>query len=582
MDRPPLHERCLFHKKPDEKEKRYAVFDIETQGLGGAFIAGAWQIEGEEVVFFTDFADLFAAMLRKSARGVVWYMHNGYEYDFKYLLKWLEGKEKGIRVECASRGTRIVRVKLKKQKQTIELRDSFHIFQKSLKEVSKLFSEEEKGYLDFSKIFYNHADNQHRDYLRRDVTSLLEAVRRIDTIIFTTFGQHLRATLPSTSLSCFRTTLDESRIIWRQRGPVEEFCRLAYFGGMVFLRDTLDHENMRHIDFNAMYAAAMRAYGAPVGCATFTYYFNPDKPGFYHVKIKGENVKFPFIPVRLKNGVYYPTEEAETYIDSDTYRFAISVGYEIEIMEGYFFDIDVDMFTSFVDKCESIELAHKQDAIGATMKLLRNSCYGIFGLRPEATTLTYTDEPSDIPAIDETTGEMLFHYTETQEIIQAGYMQPAWAAWITAHARLMLAQAVYAAGVEHVVYGDTDSIVLTPQGLKRALKSGTIAISNHYGDVKIEASYQLFRAFAPKNYQYIKADGRSGGKAKGISRNKWTFYGQKHRRTVVLRGVVTTRTMLKRQIDMPSEMSRTYSDIANSVAWQALRDGRVIPRAYRK
>lgn len=591
-DRLPLHQRCMRYQKPDTSVKRYAVFDIETNGLGGSFLAGGWQVEGEqEVTFFTDFGCLFAAMLCKKNRGVIWYMHNGYEYDFKYLLGYLETECHGVVVECACRGSRIVRVKLKHSKQTVELRDSFHLFQKSLKEVTKLYSTEEKGYLDFTKVVYDHSNQVHRDYLRRDVCSLLEAVRRLDAIIYDTFGQHLRATLPATSLACFKTTIPTERLIWRQRQEVEEFCRAGYYGGMVFLTTLREQHDQMHLDFNAMYAASMLCYGAPVGCAAYTTHFVDEMSGFYRVRINGEHVLFPFIPSRLREGgVYYPREWTETIIDSDTYRYARSVGYEIELIEGYVFDHDPDIFRPFLEKCQAIELAHKDerdkvDAIGATMKSLRNSCYGIFGLKPDGgTTLRYTDEETHSPAIDEQTGEMLFHYEEIEEIIQAGYMQPGWAAWITAHARLILAQAVYAAGPANVVYGDTDSLVVTELGMKRAIKKGTITVGRKYGDVKIEARYQSFRAFAPKNYQFIKADGRSGGKANGVPRKRWSFVGQRYKRPVTLRGVMrSTRTMLKQDTGMVLDVQhRGYSDIGQSAAWEACADGSVMPRRYKK
>jgi len=84
------------------------------------------------------------------------------------------------------------------------------------------------------------------------------------------------------------------------------------------------------------------------------------------------------------------------------------------------------------------------------------------------------------------------------------------AAWITALSRINLFNAIYSGGAEHVIYCDTDSIIVTEK-----FDSSKIAIGRKYGEFKHECTYETFRVHAPKVYAGT-VNGKFEGACKGI------------------------------------------------------------------
>jgi DNA polymerase elongation subunit (family B) len=500
------HEKALFKSLPKRNErKRFGVLDLETDGLGGAFIEGAMEVEGEYDIFFSqDLAQIIANLFSKKYRDVIWYGHNLSEYDLKYLIQYINDNRQDIKIQCSVRGSRITWTKLTKNKHTVELRDSLHLIQDTLRNIGKKFgAAEEKGFIDFSKVCYNPNNAEHRDYLRRDVEVLLDVLIRLDASIFDKFGIHLKATMASTSLACFKSTLSEDEMYWRLPEKIEKYIREnTYFGGMVFAKERRFIPDCVHIDVNAMYAASMLQYGVPCGTAIYTHKEVDGYRGFYKCRVTApQKIPFTFVAYRTEQGgCAYPTGCYETYIDSDTIDFARECGYIIDVIDGYVFERVDHIFDNFLNYCQDIEIGEgcdrntgKRNPIGEAIKLVRNSCYGIFGLKPLGKKLVASQDdlgpPYDL-IFDDVTNEMLYGWYEEKNKIEAGYIQPHWAAWITAHARLLLAKMVYATGAKEVWYGDTDSLVMNRFAYEKALKNEVFTVGNRYGMVKVEATYK--------------------------------------------------------------------------------------------
>lgn len=586
-----LSQKALFHVEPQKRQrKRYGVLDIESDGLMRAFIAGACLVEGEtEPIFYESLDIVLAVLFSPMYKNVVWYGHNMMEYDMKYLIMAIKEYD-DISIEASTRANRIIWCKLHKGKKTVEIRDSLHLMNMKLEEIGRAFSIAQKGKINFEKERFDLSNNTHREYLKNDCLVLLQALTSLDTILYHQFSVHLKATMASTALSCFKTTLADNEIYWRQRPQVEKFAREGYFGGLVFLTQHKWMEGCNHVDRNAHYAATMRAYGIPVGAALGTSVEYPDRPGMYRCTVTCPvDIPFTFIPVReAGKGISYPTGTFETVLDSDTLVFARSVGYTITVIEGYVWEKTAPIFEKLLALCEAIELAHtihgRKDAIAQAMKLIRNALYGIFGLWPEGKKLICLPDSAESPNLPMVQGESpsdaLYNVCEQTNDIEAGYIQPHWAAWITAHARLDLAKQIYVLGPQHVIYGDTDSLVVKANILQKAVRSGIIEIGERYGQWKIEALYQSFRALAPKNYLAIAVDGRPKSRCKGIG--KPSFYKQrlsaegkqvKHR----WQSIPSTVVWLKKRVPLIHYAERSYSMIEHSYAWQLMPDDSVRP-----
>jgi hypothetical protein len=333
-----------------------------------------------------------------------------------------------------------------------------------------------------------------------------------------------------------------------------------------------------------MYAWAMRQ-GVPVGSGTYTSYELPDLPGVYRCTVAvNRDIPFTFVPVRTKNGIHFPTGTFETYLATPTIESARTRGYRVTVHEGYVFDEIKPVFDGFVEQCERIEMEHKGTALGDAIKILRNSGYGKFAQGKIGRDYLIADELPDeyTPVIDEATGELNDHlgYIETER--SQSHMMIVWGLWITSHARIHLADAVYAIGPHHVINGDTDSITASTGAVLDAINRGVIEISKRYGDWKIDKTFVVFQPIAPKNYLGRKSDGTWVQRSKGTPLALLDV--ESHLRaangetiSIQMTSVNKPLAMMKDAKPSAQTRKRTVSNIANSPGWW-VDQGVVYPR----
>src|SRR5690606_37380131 len=107
------------------------------------------------------------------------------------------------------------------------------------------------------------------------------------------------------------------------------------------------------------------------------------------------------------------------------------------------------------------------------------------------------------PYIDQDTGEHLDLYIEEIEANE-NYMLPHLAAYTTSLARVKLVEAILYAGIENVVYGDTDSIFVNSEGAKKLDK----LVGDTYGKIKMEKHIPYLLVIAPKLYFGAKSSAK--------------------------------------------------------------------------
>lgn len=392
-------------------------------------------------------------------------------------------------------------------------------------------------------------------------------IHSMQAVIHETFGQNLRATWGGTSLACLRACLPQKQTYYRQAPDNEAWLRGAYYGGLCFLTSVRQEQDIVQIDANAMFASHMRN-GVPAGVAIRTKQEMPGYPAFYLCHIRAsERVAFTFLPERVETGARYPRGEWDAIIDSDSLTFARSVGYDITVQHGYIFERFAHPFDDFVSICERVEKSTNDQLTVSTIKHIRTSAYGMLGLTGDAQKMVLS-KASIVGAqqlINPLTGEIFDDVWLVSEHFESGAMHPHWTAWITAHARLELATLVYAAGVENVVYGDTDALFVRAACFDNMVKRGIITIGQQYGAYKVEARHALFQSDAPKVW-------RAGHtkRSKGMPSH---LLGEQA--SVTFRAKRGIRTALYKLAE--PEITRRYSTLEASNRWVADKQGRVSP-----
>lgn len=600
MEKPNPH-TVLQHRVARERKQGLIAFDMESHGLGGEWAGGAYQCNGlDEVSLCITPDDVIDAVFAEKNRGAIWYAHNGGEYDYKYLLTALLARQKRIgddkmQIHIITQGkNRVIGFKVRYRNQTYEFRDSYALMPSSLKTLTQqLAPEYEKEDFNHETTLFDISIPHHRSYLETDVRGLMAVLVRFKALIRETFGIDVGWTAASTALRAWLASLPKHVRYYRQPKRVREFCRRAYFGGMVALRDTNWHEDVTGLDVNAMYPYVMLG-GVPCGFACYTTHYEPNRPGIYHVQVTvpSENV-YPMAPWRdIGYGVAWPTGTFSTYMCSHELDDIARYGCTFTVLEGYAFDRIEYPFENFVRKCEQLELEHKGTALAMCVKIMRNSLYGKFGTRE--TTESYVlseNEPTGgnhaesmyMPAIDTQTGEPLELLWTCAQTLDAPYLKPEWAAWITAGARCLNRSVAYAVGLDAWLYCDTDSNAFTSSAVQHARLNGAINTEPGYGNLKIEKSYQFFRALGPKVYAGVCDDGHYDVRCKGIPARSIsladveTAFRADQAPVIHFTGMNGTLQVVKRGKRYSEPKQRTFPQLANSRHWHVLPDGVVRP-----
>lgn len=630
-----FEKEALFRKDPAKKpdHRRFFVADIETQAIGRGsnsprdMIIGGYAASNDPndtIHYFRTPAEWYDCIWAEAQSSGIktWYVHNGGEFDYIYLLAIIadkieshelanctpitQGKDHviGYRLE---RKLPIYREKdgmrsMKLEMVTVELRDSYALIPQSLDAISaKLAPGHQKltGSINWEKDVFNPDNAAHMNYLMEDILGLKYSILSFKDLIFEHYHVWIGYTAGSTAMKAWRATIPEGVVYSRQNARVEAFLRNAYFGGLVFLRDTNPQTYQIHADVNSMYPYVMREFGVPIGRASKTYELHPTLPGFYHVNVEAdEDLPFTFIPFRSRSGVLWPTGEFETYLSTPEIETALKHGYQIDVIEGYVFEGIFYIFREFIDICEALRIESQGSGVEFVVKIMQNALYGKFGTNPDGQEMKFAanfpeeeeGETPWTPVLNEQTGMPQDFLYQRKKVIDAGYMQLHWAAWITAQARLTLTDLVQTVGREHVHYGDTDSLVFDASESNKL--QSWYDRNPQYGGLKIEHRYTHFQAFAPKCYYGMEniTDDATGettekliSKAKGVPRRSvltdhFTQMAEGVIPTVEYASMNSVMSLLKgRKNTLWTKQHRSFSDLANSEGWQKQWDGTVRP-----
>jgi hypothetical protein len=507
-----------------------------------------------------------------------WFAHNA-QYDLRYIIELLEEHMENMRIFLRTDSDAfMITLELPEYSNGVRLviRDSYALFPETLRKFGLVFVPElPKGEIDVAH--FNPLDVSHVNYAKRDTELLLKCLQRFYRLVFEQFGCYPAATAASTALRAWQRTLAKSEQYYNTTN-YEDFIRSAYYGGLVFLTDTRTHEGAKSYDINSSYPFQMSSHSFPIGNPVNTKRLRLDRPSIYRITVRApEGVVVPILPVRDRNGICWPSGLFETTVTNVELSFALDRGYRLfTIHEAIYWEETCSPFRDFIEKCKAIRKAYKGTALETVAKLLQNSLYGKFGTKRLRRKILshFTDDEVFM-------GEMWGDYLAVDEIDDEMLCLPQWAVFITAHARIHLLGAVYALGVENVLYGDTDSITA-----KAGYDLPVDLVGSDYGQWKVDKQWATFRARAPKVYAGHTEDGTIRGAIKGVPKSKWVSSQALEAVIAGERKVITYDTLdsfvlFLKGVRRPAyEAHREISDIGNSRTWEVLPDGRVRPRDY--
>lgn len=504
------------------RPKKVATGDCETDPFDGKVIPRPfiWGYYDEQVGYLTfDSTEEFVAFLK--TRRVVIFMHNGGKFDFMFLLSYVEETRAQII------NGRIISMMIGEA----ELCDSYAAVPQSLGSIKK------------DEIEYWKMGKRHRDkYLEEIITYM-----RGDCVYLHELMTAYRAAAGSKK-TIASNALAHAKKLGIEPGSTnhrfDQNYRPFYFGGRTQCFRPGSHEKISVFDIRSSYPRAMQD-NHPTGNEMLRRSDLGD--------LTREEIQRSFIvlkcfadgcfPIRAQNseGLRFPTEENVYHVTGWEYIAALDLGLidNVEI-QSVRYSRETITFAAYVQHWFEYKSRHnkKTDPINYTIgKIMMNSLYGKLAQNPEK----YHDYkivgndaalPCTMPRCDDKTHvckicgfeEMdhgwkyytqfegkTFHRRESlwKHQYRHGiaweskplYKNVATGASITGYARASLLRAIHAVGREHVIYCDTDSVVVDQFANFAALPQ-----SNKIGDWEREITDARIGHFAGKKLYAIEVD----------------------------------------------------------------------------
>src|SRR6201992_1337145 len=389
-------------------------------------------------------------------------------------------------------------------------------------------------------------------YCKLDCKCLHEILTQFNELIFTNFSVsiHNSLTLPALAMKIYKTKFMPENTIHQLIGKPYNDISQSYTGGAVDVY--IPHNRVESLlsrkfkklfyyDVNSLYPFVMANTVMPIGRPkAFTgniLRIDPQAYGHFYVEVTSpDNLQHPILQKRVKTPEGIRTVAGlgtwKQWIYSEEMYNAMKHGYKFTVIEGYEFTKG-NIFKEFVETMYNLRMSFpKNHPMNLIAKLLMNSLYGKFGMKPEGTIVEIFDITNSIQHdllkdLMDTIGESIqdwftidnhvicirnnisrYSYNEDTNSYFGLDVNVAIAAAVTASGRMWLSLLKNNPDF-NLYYSDTDSAVID-----RPLPSHMVGLA--LGQYKLEHVINRAVFLAPKVYGFITIEGDEILKVKGL------------------------------------------------------------------
>lgn len=474
------------------RRRKYLVTDIETKGdepEGGWYSSTIDRVErrvqpagftrpfmvglydGEEFRLTKGercIADALDAILRRKYAGWYIYAHNGGRFDFLHFLPVL--REMGWDFELITVGSSIqlLQVHDGSDHAPWTFVDSYKLIPIGLDKATKSFNVQTKKLADFS-LDLHEDDPAWPLYLEPDCVGLYQVVEKFHDLVEEKLGGEVGVTAPATAMKTFRRSYLKAPI--HRHTEHHDFVRSAYYGGRVEVYRREVPGGLRYYDINSSYPHVMLE-DMPVGrCVKWqgppTAHLRENMIGFARAHVDyPEDVEFPCLPHKNRQGkLLFPVGNFTGTWDAAELFRAEEQGARITWLRSVWYEKAPVLagFSRALYAYRDKSSPDYDEGLAMVAKILLNSLYGKFGMRPDKEKLVYLEdgEPPE-GAVPNNPHDPECGVWRVPSEVDASYIIPQIAAHVTALARLNLHTFILdAASRGTVAYVDTDSIITT-------------------------------------------------------------------------------------------------------------------------
>lgn len=319
-------------------------------------------------------------------------------------------------------------------------------------------------------------------YCKGDVEVIRRAVTQwVDMLVKEDLGGFAN-TLAAQAMRTWRHKFMPTQVLIDTNVDALALSRAAYLGGRneMFRQGVIEGES-HCIDINSQYPSVMRGRPFPVKLVGFT----RTRLESTYLKYRNSHATVARVLLQTSEPIYpriiderlcFPVGQFWASLAGPELRYAVDHGHVVrwDCLAVY---EQAEIFTKFVDYFYAKRIAAKASGDGLRayfLKILLNSLYGKFGQRGrvwEESGECDSDIARSWIEYDVATGvirrcrQLAGLVQVKSEAGEASESFPAIAAYVTSYGRLELFRLILLAGWENVLYCDTDSLFVTPQGL---------------------------------------------------------------------------------------------------------------------
>ncbi len=355
-----------------------------------------------------------------------------------------------------------------------------------------------------------------KPYCRRDVEVIRDAVLQFRGFIQDEDLGCFRPTLASQAFNAFRHRFYEGGILIHNDVSTLKLERASYFGGRVECFQLGEvNQPLYYLDVNSLYPSMMAQHDYPkqlmktargISVAALKRHMK-SYAVTAAVTVKTDE---PLYPTREDGRLVFPVGEFQTTLSTPEIAYALKRGHIRKVGKVALYEQGA-LFRGFVEALYTARQAYaKADnpAFAYLCKIMLNAFYGKFGQRGRVWETLRDPEPDDpIEWLQQDhKGGPVVRYRIRMGKVQrltrdeeARESFPAISAHVTAYARVYMWELMRKAGLEHVFYSDTDSLIVDAPGYAN-LEPHIDA--KRLGALKLEKESDTATFHGPKDYTF--------------------------------------------------------------------------------
>ena len=369
---------------------------------------------------------LINELLRPKYNNFKFYCHNSSKYDIIYIVKILlvynESHSDEYKLDYLFRDGKIIWIEISKIINNIKYKftisDSLCILNDKLSNLAinfgvntvkgifpyKFSRESNLSYIGYTpdKSYYEDdvSDDEYKlllthnwsfkevsiKYLKDDLNCLYEVIVKANKQVFLDYGVNMthNLTIAGLAMRIFLRNFYDNNIPLITKSSMYKEIHEGYYGAITEVYKPYGN-NLYYYDVNSLYPYVAQQDLPGIGCYKEHFIgMNPSLEnlfGFYYCEIEIYNDNyFGLLPVRNKEGLYFPLGKWRGWYFSEELKFAMQNGYKIKVIKGYSFSRTKDVFKSYVDKIYKIKSNPINNTQKSLAKSLLNNLMGRFGI----------------------------------------------------------------------------------------------------------------------------------------------------------------------------------------------------------